>query len=129
VEIKYGKGFVKGTEGSELVGFSQDLLLNCSLLLIDEGKDLEEYIVTDGMMGLGSRESANDFIDLAYKAGHIQDKVFSFNLDHNKDYTGEIVTKDSYLSIGYIPEDYANKVSWLPVTSPASWVKNFPLYP
>jgi len=70
--VQYGKGYVKGTRGSELIGFTPDYLVNSSLYLINEGKDLQDYTDIDGIMGLGSRESANDFIDLAYDEGKIE---------------------------------------------------------
>ena len=70
--IQYGKGYVRGKKGSELVGLTSDLLVNSSLFLIDEGRDLQDYAVIDGIMGLSSMETANDFIDLAYKAGYIE---------------------------------------------------------
>jgi len=63
---------VKGTKGSELIGLSTNQLVNSSIFLIDEGKDLQDYYLIDGIMGLGNRESANDFIDLAFKAGYIK---------------------------------------------------------
>jgi len=45
-------------------------------------------------------------------------------MDHNTDPSGEKITKGSYLTIGFIPEDKVNKLGWVPVTSPTSWVKH-----
>lgn len=46
--------------------------MNSSVYLIEEAKDLQDYGVIDGIMGLGLKESTNDYIDLAYKAGYIE---------------------------------------------------------
>jgi len=117
--MPYGIGSVQGPIGFENIGLTLDFKVNSTIVWVTSGRDLQNYKDLDGFVGLGNMEKARDFIDLAFDAGYIQEKVFSFYLDHN--YRNDTYSNGSYLSIGYIPEDKVNKVTWVQVTNPYRW--------
>lgn len=118
--IEYGTGYVKGYLGSDMIGLTPEFMVKSSLLWVEEGRDLENYALIDGFMGFGPSENSKDFIDTAYEAGHIEDKVFSFHLDSNIKSDGSS-TNGSYLIIGYIPDNKVNNITWMPVTDSEHW--------
>jgi len=119
IGLTYGLGYVEGRYGFEKAGFTADTKSNSTILWVYSGHDLDNYGDLDGFVGLGSMEETWDMIDLAYHYGHIQDKVFSFYLDHNGDMNN--FSDGSYLEIGYIPEDRVDKLTWVNVTNPDRW--------
>ncbi len=112
-----------------MIGLTQDFQVKSQILWARKAHRYNStsfgfYTHVDGVLGLGSNQSVDGFIDLAYQQNYIQDKVFSFTVDYNLNFGNEYFTNTSYLSVGYIPESQVNKLTWIPLNSSSnfSWV-------
>jgi len=45
-------------------------------------------------------------------------------MDYNGDVTGKTLTNQTYMTLGYVPEDKINNMAWIPVTDSEFWVKS-----
>lgn len=120
-ELGYGLGQVSGYIGKDMIGLTPTFKTKSPILMVDSGYDLSNYDLVDGFIGLGSRNNAEDFIDLAFKDGAIDEKIFAFYMDYNGDATRQRLTNGTYMTIGYVPEDKINNMAWIPVTDSNRW--------
>ena len=57
--------------GSDMFGLTPTFRVESPILMVTSGESLANYKNCDGFLGLGSKNNAKDFIDLAYDAGQI----------------------------------------------------------
>ena len=71
--IKYGKGFVEGFNGRDVVSF-QGLKISSNILFTD----YEEEMDSQGIMGLGNKKRIPNIFDIAYQNHELVSPTFGF---------------------------------------------------
>eukprot|EP00828_Plagiopyla_frontata_P026311 TRINITY_DN343_c0_g2_i3.p1 TRINITY_DN343_c0_g2~~TRINITY_DN343_c0_g2_i3.p1 ORF type:complete len:362 (-),score=46.06 TRINITY_DN343_c0_g2_i3:1305-2390(-) len=109
--ITYGKGFVSGYLGTEMVSISQLSISNLKqqMLFVDNAQEMGNQ--TDGLLGLANDKNSPNWLDLAYQAGQLSDAQFAFDLRNQATVT--------YFFAG--SSSFNEKVTWIDVSMQYYW--------
>jgi len=101
-----------------VINITTDFVASCKFMIISQAIGLRG-LNSDGLMGLGADTSSQNIIDLAYQAGYLASDLFGFYMD--KDNSSTLASGNSYMTIGFVPDEFNGKINFVDVTFDGYW--------